>query len=108
MKVITSLYENCPKPIKSIRLGKYIPTKNRPIKVCFDDTHTPRFLLRNKIKLHENIQIYADQTPTQKQYWQSMKEELQTRTNNGEKDLIMKYIRGVPRIVINKTNPKNQ
>lgn len=108
MKVISPLYENCPVPNKTIRLGKYIPNKSRPVKIYFESTDTPRHLLRNKTKLPENIQMYADQTPTQRQYLQSVKEELNERTDNGEKDLIIKYIKGTPRIVINKANPKNQ
>lgn len=106
-KVISTLDKDCPKPIKSIRLGKYIPEKNRPVKVYFSDTNTPRSLLRQKSSLPENIQIYADQTPSQKQHWQSMKEELKKRTENGEKDLLLKYIKGIPKIITSTTNPKN-
>jgi hypothetical protein len=40
-KLISSLCDNnCPKPIKIIRLGKFIPNKNRAIKVFFDNTNT--------------------------------------------------------------------
>lgn len=108
MKIITSLYENCLKPIKTIRLGKYIPNKSRPLKVCFDNIDVPKYLLRNKKKLQDNIQIYADQTPSQKQYLQTLKEELNKRIENGESDLVIKYIKGLPTITQNKTNQKNQ
>uniref|UniRef100_A0A2A4JSI3 Uncharacterized protein n=1 Tax=Heliothis virescens TaxID=7102 RepID=A0A2A4JSI3_HELVI len=107
IKMLTSLKEDCPKPIKTVRLGKYSYDKNRPIKAYFNNSETPKYLLRNKIKLPENIQFYADQTPTQKCFLQSLRDELNKRVENGEKDLIIKYIKGVPTIVVNNNNQKN-
>lgn len=101
LKVITSINNTCPKPARSIRLGKYNPNKNRPIKVYFNEPTTPRELLRNKLQLPDNIKMYADQTPAQKQYWLSLREDLKKRTDNGEKDLIIKYINGTPKITKN-------
>lgn len=105
LNLITQLHDNCPKPIKTIRLGKYIPSKSRPIKVCFDNTHTPKCLLRSKTKTTENIYIYSDQTPRQKKYLQILKEELNKRTEDGEKNLTIRYIKGVPTITV--LNQKN-
>lgn len=105
-KMLVLLNENCPRPIKTLRLGKYTPGKNRPIKVTFTSNDTPKLLLRNKAKLPENIQIYSDQTPTQQRYLKSLKEELKRRLETGEKDLIIRYLRGVPRIIVN-TDQKN-
>lgn len=102
VNAITLVYDTCPKPLRAIRLGKYIPNKNRPLKVCFDDATTPKILLRKRINLPENIQLYADQTPTQKKNLDAIKEELDRRTKHGEKDLIIKYIKGIPKIIINK------
>lgn len=31
-----SIVENCPEPIKVMRIGKYDPAKSRPIKACFE------------------------------------------------------------------------
>lgn len=107
VKMLQSLYEDCPKPVKCMRLGKYIPNKNRAIKVCFSNTDTPKHLLRNKLKTPENIQIYSDQTPTQQRYMQSLKEELNKRKEKGESDLTIRYIKGTPRIVVNAINSKN-
>lgn len=108
MKIITTLYKDCPKPTKTIRLGKYIPNKNRPLKVCFNSSDIPKYLLRNKKNLQDKIQIYADQTPAQKEYLQLLKAELNKRIEDGEGDLIIKYIKGIPTITMNKTNQKNQ
>ncbi|CAF4948111.1 unnamed protein product [Pieris macdunnoughi] len=107
MKLMRSLYDDCPTPIKTIRLGKYVPNKNRPTKCYFNTTDTTRHLLRNKKKMPENMHIYVDQTPTQIKYLQQEKEELNTRLEKGEKDLVIKYIKGLPTIIVNKRNQKN-
>lgn len=99
LKVTVPIIENCPKPIKSIRLGKYLPGKNRPLKIIFDNNETPKLVLRNKSKFPTHLKIYSDQTPSQNQYLQSIKEELRKRSESGEKDLTIKYIKGTPRIV---------
>lgn len=105
-KVLSTLHKDCPNPSKTIRLGKYIANKNRPIKVYFTNTETPKVLFRNKSKLPENIKIYSDLTPSQNQYLQSIKGELQKRIEEGEKNLIIKYIKGRPTITTNQKNSK--
>ncbi|CAH2086216.1 unnamed protein product [Euphydryas editha] len=107
IKLLTIVSKDVPKPIKCMRLGKYVPNKNRPIKVYFSNSETPKQLLRHKRNLPQNIQMYNDQTPKQKQYIQSLKNELQTRQESGEQDLIIKYIKGMPTIIKNKITQKN-
>lgn len=109
MKVATTLIENCPKPIKSMRLGKYITGKDRPLKICFANRDTPRLLLQKRSKLPENtnIKIYSDQTIAQKQYLQSVREELRKRLENGEDNLVIKYNKGIPFVTKMKDNQKN-
>jgi CII-binding regulator of phage lambda lysogenization HflD len=104
------LKENCPASIQYMRLGKYTPSKNRPLKICFDNTDIAKYLLRNRTKFSENttVKIYSDQTPAQKQYLQNLKEEINRRLENGEKKLIIKYIKGSPRIVEDRLLLKNQ
>lgn len=106
-KIANSLIENCPKPIKAIRLGKYKANKDRPLKICFDNNNVPRMLLQKRTKLSENIKIYSDQTPEQKRYLQTVREELDERLRNGEKDLKIKYFKGIPRITQIKSDQKN-
>lgn len=103
MAVTQSIYKDIQKPLKIIRLGKYNPTKNRRIKVCYDSKEPAKQLLRGKIKVPGNIKIYSDQTPAQIKYLQSLKEELLRRTSNGENDLTIKYINGTPTITKNIT-----
>ncbi|KAL0808278.1 hypothetical protein ABMA28_012773 [Loxostege sticticalis] len=93
--------------IATVLLGKYNPGKDRPVKVCYDNTHIPILLLRHKSKLPENVMIYADQTPAQKIYLQSIKDELKKRKDSGETDLIIKYIKNKPTIIKINSNKKN-
>lgn len=106
MDVIKSIYPECPNPCYIIRLGKYIPNKNRALKVCFESPDTTKYILRNKSKHSlSQVNIYSDQTPLQQQYLKQLSSELQRRQQNGEADLIIKYIGGIPKII--KPSPKN-
>lgn len=104
-KLITMLLEDCPIPTQCRRLGKYVQNKNRPLKVIFEHSKTAKHLLKNKTKLPETVKVFSDQTPTQKQYLITLKEELNKRTQNGEKNLNIKYVKGTPTIVV--TSKKN-
>ena len=105
LKLIKSIYNDCPTPLKTMRLGKYLPGKNRLIKICFNSADTAKYLLRNQTKNDNNIRLYSDQTPAQRNYMLNLKEELIQRENSGETNLCTKYIRGVPKII--KNAPKN-
>lgn len=105
-KIISNAVKNCPEPRKIFRIGKYNPKKERSIKVCFETTETAKLLLRNKEKFPSNIKIFSDQTPAQQNYLKGLKEELQQRTTRGEKDITIKYLKGVPKIV-SMAKPKN-
>ncbi|PZC78580.1 hypothetical protein B5X24_HaOG202039 [Helicoverpa armigera] len=105
IKITKMLVEDCPIPIKCLRLGKYSPTKNRAIKVQFNNNNTPKQLLQNKSKLPDNMRLFSDQTPSQRKYLLSLRDEMNKRIENGEKDLTIKYVKGVPSIT--KINKKN-
>jgi Holliday junction resolvase RusA-like endonuclease len=63
-------------------------------------------IIRNKKKklTHSNLSsttyISTGRTPYQRDYMKSLKEELMTRTNNGETGLTIKFIKAIPKIVI--------
>lgn len=106
--ILKSVYESdkCPNIMKCWRLGKYNPGKTRLIKVCLESQETALFLLRNKDKLtNQNISIFSDQTPSQQKYLQEIKSELNRRQENGESDICIKYVKGIP--TITKTHSKN-
>lgn len=105
LRITACINENIPKPSKIYRIGKYNAGKIRRIKVCYDNPEPAMLLLRNRGKLPENIKIYSDLTPAQQKYFQAIKDELASRTKNGETDLTIKYVNGVPSII--KQTPKN-
>lgn len=101
LSVISTIVTDCPKPIKILRIGKYVPEKCRRIKVCFENQETTMALLRNKSKCPPEIKIFSDQTPLQQKFLNDLKVELARRKDEGEPDLTIKYVKGTPRIVKN-------
>lgn len=103
---IKSIYKECPTPTKCIRLGKHCPDKNRNLKVTFENKDVVINILRNKSKLISNsVRIFADQTPMQQQHMKKLRNELSQRTQNGELNLKIKYVNGVPKVI--KSSSKN-
>lgn len=92
--------------IKPIRLGKFDPTRQvrrRPIKVKLSSPDIVQRILRkcNKIKSNEKftgLSVNADRTPRQLAYFKSVKSDLNVRLSNGESNLKIKYINGIPTI----------
>lgn len=108
IKVIKLADPDCAEPTKWFRLGKYMSNKSRPIKVCFTSADTTKSILRNKnliTKEIDNIKCYSDQTPLQKEELVKLRTELSKRVGDGEENIIIKYIKGVPKIV--KMHSKN-
>lgn len=106
-KILSDIYPTYPEPEKIIRLGKYDGKKTRPLKVCFSTPETAKILLKNKLNCKDgHIKIYSDQTPNQKQDMENLRDELRQRKEKGESDLIIKYIKGTPKII--KQGPKNE
>lgn len=106
VKILRSIDENCPTPEKIFRLGKFQTNKHRAIKVCFATNKTPKLILRNKHKIDSNtISIYSDQTPQQQVYLTQLKEELKRRTDAGENNLRIKFVKNIPKII--KVTSKN-
>lgn len=106
MDILRNIYPDCPLPVKNYRLGKQMAGKLRLVKICFESDSIAKYLLRNKSKLKDtSVRLYADQTPLQKQYMDDLRKQLLMRTENGETNLIIKYIKGTPKIV--KKDSKN-
>lgn len=94
--------KDCPEPAKNIRVGRYKPGINRPIKVSFESEEIVKHILRSKGDTKNNeIKIFADQTPFQQNQLKQLKEELKIRIEKGEENLRIKYIKNVPKIVKN-------
>lgn len=106
LSIIKPIYTDCPEPEKIFRVGKYIPGKTRLLKVCFKSREIAKYILRNKQNIKEsNIKIFSDQTPQQQAYIKALKEEMESRSKNGELNLGIKYFKGVPKIITSV--PKN-
>lgn len=103
---LKTIYKECPIPIQTIRLGRYNPNKNRHLKVSFGDQDTVKNILRKKQTATTNeIKIYPDQTPMQYKQLSELRKELSQRIADGETNLTIKYVKGIPQIV--QTVPKN-
>lgn len=86
--------------IKMHRLGRYGEDKVRPVKVIFPSKEEALKVLRAKHDIQrQNIYIKYDQTPSERAFLRDLTVELQRRTQNGEANLGIKYIDGIPRII---------
>lgn len=99
LRLTRVIHAECPEPTYITRLGKYTPNRNRPIKVCYASQETVKNLLRQRNNLKSEIRVFSDQTPQQQTYMKTLKDQLKRRIDDGDKDLTIKYIKGVPRIV---------
>ncbi|CAK1545471.1 unnamed protein product [Leptosia nina] len=100
LRITKKIIPQCPEPNYIMRLGKFNPEKRRPVKVSYDSKDLVKELLRNKNAVSsEQIKLFSDKTPKQKEQIKELKIELERRINNGEKDLIIKYVKDVPRII---------
>lgn len=91
-------------PLDSVtchRIGRYSEAKSRPILMTFSNAEDPLKLLKQRAKLTGNVYIKADQTKLQKEYMAELVKQLETRRTAGELDLIIRYIKGTPKIVKN-------
>jgi len=85
------------------------PNRNghKPVKVTLSNSSDVSYLLRNRKLYIDSYQIYieADLSPSQLKYLQDTKEELRRRRSNGEENLILRYIAGVPTITTKNLVP---
>lgn len=108
-KIVKMVVPDSAKPLRIFRLGKLNTDKNRPIKVCFESQDSAINILKNKNNINHNstVKIYSDQTPCQREQLKKLKDELGRRSENGEKNLSIKYIKGIPKIIALSKNSKN-
>lgn len=91
------------------RLGNKFSSGNiRPLKVTLpSNEHVHWIFSQRKFICKNKITISADLTRKQREFLASIVRELKTRKNNGENDIFIKYIRGVPTIVKDKSFSKD-
>uniref|UniRef100_A0A2S2P2P4 Uncharacterized protein n=1 Tax=Schizaphis graminum TaxID=13262 RepID=A0A2S2P2P4_SCHGA len=98
------------KPNSVTRLGKPSSsntTKPRPVKLRFSDQKDifELFSYQNKLKSNstwKDLRFSSDRTKQQQEHMSHHRQELHNRQSNGEQDLIIKYIKGTPKIINSK------
>lgn len=91
---------------KLTRLGAYDPSKRspRPLKITLrkeEDVHKMIKKARTikGIERYKHINISLDRTPKQIELYKKVKTELDSRKNDGEENIRIKYVKGIPQIV---------
>lgn len=85
-----------------LRLGRREDGKTRPLKVVLASRQDAILVLKNKSKANRLVRIYDDKTPKQREELQQLRDTLKARTELGETNLTIRYVRGVPKIVNQK------
>lgn len=109
-KIVKTVIGYIPENISITRLGRNgssgtsaTTSRIRPVKVRLGDPDVVKHILRNKNKLinspYKAIKIFDDQTPMQREFLESKRTELKTRTDLGENNITIKYLKGIPTIV---------
>lgn len=89
---------------KIIRIGKKV-NEARPAKLIFPNSVVVSQCMKNKRKLlGTSFRIAADRTPLQRKQIKDIYNELNRRKENGEPDLIIRYLKGEPFITRAKKN----
>lgn len=89
--------------IKAFRLGKFDPSKTRPIKVIFSSVEDAKYVLKNKNNIKvPSIRIYGDQTQAQRKYFLYIKQQLQEIIASGDDTKTIRYLNNKPTIVDKK------
>lgn len=97
--------------VNPVRLGKYDPTRenrSRPIKLRLTSPDCVSHIMRRFKKLKSQprfsmLSVVPDRTPQQRSLYRQIRQELDRRLNDGEVDLKIKHVRGVPTIVSSKS-----
>jgi len=91
------------KPITIQRLGKF-DGKIRHLKISLDSASDDFKILGSSRKLKSDqifneVRITSDKTPKQRLYLQNLRKELDKRRSDGESNLTIKYVKGIPSII---------
>lgn len=103
-KILYDLIQENVTITESARIGKKNKKGIRALKITLPNQSVATKIItakKDKIK-PKNIYISADLTKSQRDHLNNLKEELRTRRENGEEDIVIRYVKGTPKIV-NKT-----
>lgn len=91
--------------LKFFRLGKMSQGRNRPIKLILSSESEAIDLLKafakesSKFDYLKGISFTNDKTPKERDYLKSLRSMLAKNISDGEKDITIKFINGIPKIV---------
>jgi len=88
-----------PSVLKVVRLGMPKQGVIRPLKVTCDSSSDAHILLSLRGRLPTSARMSLDKTPRQRAYFKRILDELKMRQGQGEPNLRIKHVRGVPTIV---------
>ncbi|KAF6212825.1 hypothetical protein GE061_010534 [Apolygus lucorum] len=90
------------------RIGKFVQGKCRPIKLVFDLPSTATdVLIANRSTQSPVFSASSDRTPSQRAYLKGLRDELARRTASGEQNLTIRYVSGVPSIVLKEQSKRS-
>lgn len=92
---------------QSMRLGKNTSKKPRPLKVVCESQHDAFQLFSLRFNLPKNWRMSPDRTEAQREALFKVRSELENRKAQGEVDITIKFVNGVPTIIKSNTNSKN-
>lgn len=84
---------------KVLRVGK-LGVKPRPLKLILSSREDVFRCLKNKKKLqNSDLRINSDLTELQRTHLRGLRQQLRDRIDGGEKDVTIRYVDGVPKII---------
>lgn len=94
--------------IRAFRIGSKEGGNTRPLKVMFRSKSFAHWLItHSKQGVDVNIKCVPDRTSNQRAQFKKLVEELNQRKSNGEKDIMIKHINGIPTICNKRDSSKN-
>ena len=81
--------------------------KPRPLLVKLNDVNQVNQVLKEKKNLFKNLIVKNDKTKKQRELYKKAAQELAERKNNGEENLFIKDINGIPTVSIFRKSNKN-
>ncbi|KAJ8665944.1 hypothetical protein QAD02_007606 [Eretmocerus hayati] len=102
--LLTTMLANAPFQLNNIqyhRIGKTTGDKCRPLKLKLDSLDDAKWMLINQRKFcPDSIRCSNDKTLMQQQVIHNVLNELEDRRKSGENNLLLKYVKGVPTIIV--------
>lgn len=84
--------------VNCIRLGKFSDSKLRPVKIVLETADQAQSILRT-YRRKENFYLHKDLTVRQQHASYLTRTEYKTRQQQGENDIVLKYVNGLPKII---------